>query len=95
MQPCLPCMQLYLHKTYLNYTTWGTDYYFACVTLPERYSGVCMGVQHSCPDLLLMEGIPHACAPSLYQCYSYHAISISYITSARDVSGLKHEARVV
>ena len=54
-----------------------------------------MGVQHSCPDLLLMEGIPHACAPSLYQCYSYHAISISYITSARDVSGLKHEARVV
>ena len=30
---------------------------FACVTLPERYSGVCMGVQHSCPDLLLTSPI--------------------------------------
>ena len=37
---------LSLHNTYLSYTAWGTDYYFACVILPKRYTGFCMGVQH-------------------------------------------------
>ena len=41
----------YVLNTYLNYTTWGTDYYFTYVTLPERSSGIGMGAQHSCPDL--------------------------------------------
>ena len=47
-------MQLYLHYTYLNYTYLQLISIFAYVTLAERYSDICMGVQRSCPDLLLV-----------------------------------------
>ena len=46
-------MQLCLHNTLFNYTTCGTGYYFAYITLPECYTDICMGVQHSCPNLIV------------------------------------------
>ena len=47
-------MQLYLHNTYLNYTHLPLITIFAYVILLERSSDVCMGVQHSYPNLLLI-----------------------------------------
>ena len=42
-------MQLYLHNTLFNHTTSETDYYF-CLR-----ADFCMGVQHSYPNLLLIQ----------------------------------------
>ena len=42
---CLPRMQLNLHNTHLHVALITI---FACVTLPEHYLDVCMGVQYSC-----------------------------------------------
>ena len=49
-------MQLYLHNITPCQTTSLVRLIttFACITLPECSAGFCMGVQHSCPNLLLI-----------------------------------------
>ena len=51
MQLYLHNTLLYLHNTLFKYTT------FACVTLPECCADLYMGIQHSCPNLLLMRKV--------------------------------------
>ena len=48
-------MQLYLHNTLLATPHVGLITTFTCITLPEHYTDISMEVQHSCPNLLLVE----------------------------------------
>ena len=48
-------MQLCLHNTYLAILHEGLITIFTCITLPEHCTDVCMGVQHSCPDLIVIQ----------------------------------------
>ena len=48
-------MQLYLHNTLLAIPHAGLITIIACITLPEYHTDVCMRVQHSCPNLLLVK----------------------------------------
>ena len=60
---------------------WSVITTVAYVILPEHYSDVCTVVQHSCPDLLLVQSILEVSASCLMIALSGHFFLLSVFVS--------------